>query len=318
MSRQTKEILDAAPEPQHSEASMTAMSSAPAHLTVAHDSMDEVLAAGIDLGRLEALDFVLTVGTAAVVSVFENVKKSKGWKFLRNPSSSHGEKFSSLEEFCEVKLGKSYKRLQAISANRNLVGQDAFEQAERLGLRQVDYNAIKGLPAPDQELLRRAVEEAQSRDEVLDLLQELAARHAKEKETLKAELDDARDQAEELAGSKKVVEATVADLRKQARQFAQATPDEQAQDLRGKIQAVTTGIEAEIRGPLCDGLEQLIAHGEEMGQSQRAWVKGQLETILERLQTVAGRAGVELVMGSSKLAWLDANAISGVATEAAH
>ena len=149
---------------------------------------DEILAAGIDLGRLEALDFMATVANSAILPIYENVKKSKAWKFLRNTKSGDGRHFASLDEFCEVKLGKSYKRLRELSLNRSLIGQEAFEQAERLGLRQVDYNAIKTLPAPDQELMRRAVEEAQSRDEVLDLLQELAARHAKEKETASKEI----------------------------------------------------------------------------------------------------------------------------------
>ena len=111
---------------------------------------------------------------------------------LRNPQSSNGSNFESLEEFCQIKLGKTYGRLQHLVANRNLIGQEAFEQAERLGLRQVDYNAIKTLPAPDQELVRRAVEEAQSRDEVLDLLQELAARHAKEKEALTQQVEEGK------------------------------------------------------------------------------------------------------------------------------
>ena len=35
---------------------------------------DEILASGIDLGRLEALDFVVTVTSSAMLSVFENVK----------------------------------------------------------------------------------------------------------------------------------------------------------------------------------------------------------------------------------------------------
>lgn len=150
---------------------------------------DEVLAAGIDLGRLEALDFMATVANSAILPIYENVKKSKAWRHLRNHKSGDGRHFESLDEFCEVKLGKSYKRLRELSLNRNLIGQEAFEQAERLGLRQVDYNAIKTLPAPDQELMRRAVEEAQSRDEVLDLLQELAARHAKEKEASAKEIE---------------------------------------------------------------------------------------------------------------------------------
>ena len=155
------------------------------------DDMDEVLAAGVDLGRLEAMDFLATVANSAILAIYENVKKSKAWRLLRNPRSGDGRQFESLDEFCEVKLGKSYKRLRELAHNRNLIGQEAFEQAERLGLHQRDYNAIKALPAPDQELVRRAVEEAQSRDEVLDLLQELAVRHAKEKEALTAQIEEA-------------------------------------------------------------------------------------------------------------------------------
>lgn len=161
------------------------------------DEIDEVLAAGLDIGRIEALDFILTVGNAALLAAYDNIKKSKGWRFIRNPKNSHGENFSSLEEFCEIKLGKSYKRLQAISSNRDLLGQEAFEQAEKLGLRQRDYNVIKALPAPDQELLRRAVEEEDSRDAVLDLMQELAERHGRERAKQQKALDNA--QAEQRA-----------------------------------------------------------------------------------------------------------------------
>ena len=86
--------------------------------TSADQEKDAVLAAGIDLGRIEALDFVLTVSSSAILSVYENVKKSKAWRFLRNPQSAHGEHFQSLEEFCDVKLGKSYARLRAVAATR--------------------------------------------------------------------------------------------------------------------------------------------------------------------------------------------------------
>lgn len=143
---------------------------------------DEILAAGVDLGRLEALDFIAVTANTASLAVYESVKKSKAWRYLRNPQSADSANFETLEQFCDVKLGKSYRRLQTLLGQKSLIGQQAFEQGERIGLRDVDYNAIKSLPAPEHELIRRAVEEAQSRDEVLDLLQELAARHAKEKE----------------------------------------------------------------------------------------------------------------------------------------
>ncbi|PAT41189.1 hypothetical protein CK623_02815 [Vandammella animalimorsus] len=122
-----------------------------------------------------------------------------------------------MDEFCEVKLGKSYKRLQAIAANRNLIGQEAFEQAEKLGLRQVDYNAIKALPAPDQELIRRAVEEAKSRDEVLDVLQELAARNAKAREKLEADVAQLKVDNEYEAEQRKKLQAKTEQLEKQLR-----------------------------------------------------------------------------------------------------
>lgn len=183
---------------------------------------DEILAAGIDIGRLEALDFVAVTANTAMLAIYENVKKSKAWRFIRNPQNGRNGQFESLEEFCEVKLGKSYKRLRTLAAQKNLLGQDAYEQAERLGLRDVDYNAIKALPAPDQELVRRAVEEAQSRDEVLDLLQELAARHAKEKK----EAEDTRLQLEadnKFLADKRDKEAQRADKAEKALQSGPRT-----------------------------------------------------------------------------------------------
>ena len=318
MARKPNTTTPPAAEPALNEVALATLDTAPRQLAVAHEAMDEVLAAGIDLGRLEALDFVLTVGTSALVAVFENVKKSKAWRLLRNPQSSHGENFQSLDEFCEVKLGKSYKRLQAISGNRALIGgEEAFEQAERLGLHQRDYNAIKALPAPDQELVRRAVEEATTREQVLDVLHDLAARNVQREAALQAELQDARDQAEDLAASKKAVESQVADLRKQALRLAQATPDEVAADLRAQVMDAVKTIEADIRGPLADGLKQLMTHGEETGHGQLAWVKGQLEAVLDRLKTVAGRMDIELVADTGNPAWLAGAVIPGVAAEAA-
>ncbi|MCO5354215.1 hypothetical protein [Acidovorax kalamii] len=316
MARTPTKTTPPAAEPTLNETALATLEAAPRQLAVAHEAMDEVLAAGIDLGRLEAMDFVATVANSAILAIYENVKKSKAWRLLRNPKSGDGRQFESLDEFCEVKLGKSYKRMRELALNRNILGEEAFEQAERLGLHQRDYNAIKALPAPDQELVRRAVEEATTREQVLDVLHDLAARTVQREAALQNELQDARDQAEELAASKKVVEGTVADLRKQARRLAQATPDEVAADLRGQVLEVMKTIEADLRGPLADGLEQLMTHGEETGHGQLAWVKGQLEAVLERLKTVAGRVGVELVADSGKPAWLAGASIPGVTTEA--
>ncbi len=317
MARKPNTTTPPAAEPALNEVALATLDAAPRQLAVAHEAMDEVLAAGIDLGRLEAMDFVATVANSAILAIYENVKKSKAWRLLRNPQSGNGCHFESLEEFCEVKLGKSYRRMRQLAADRNVLGQEAFEQAERLGLRHRDYDAIKALPAPEQELVRRAVEEATTREQVLDVLHDLAARNVQREAALQAELQDARDQAEDLAASKKAVESQVADLRKQARRLAQATPDEVAADLRAQVMDAVKTIEADIRGPLADGLEQLMTHGEETGHGQMAWVKGQLEAVLDRLKTVAGRMDIELVADTGNPAWLAGAVIPGVAAEAA-
>ncbi len=152
--------------------------------SLSHADADAILAAGVDIGRIQALDFMATIANTTAIAIYENVKKSKTYRFIVNPESATHRHFESFDDFCRVKLGKSDKRMRELVANRNLIGQDAFEQAEKMGLRQVDYNAIKALPQPDQELIRQAVEESSSRDEVLGLLQELAAKHAREKQEL--------------------------------------------------------------------------------------------------------------------------------------
>lgn len=159
-------------------------------------AMDEVLAAGIDLGRIEALDFMATVANSAILPIYENVKKTKAWQFMRNPASGDGRHFESLEEFCEVKLGKSYRRLRELTANRNTIGQEAFEQAEKLGLRQIDYNAIKALPAPKQEMIREALAEGADLETVTRALRQLAAEDQREIESLTKDLADAKENYE--------------------------------------------------------------------------------------------------------------------------
>lgn len=170
--------------------------------------------------------------------------------------------------------------------------------------------------AEDQKQALIEVAKAGDKEGFVELAEEIIAKHAKEKEALKTELDDARDQAEDLAASKKSVEKDLAEARKQARQFANATPDEQAETLRTKLQKKTLELEAVMTGELRDSVEELVKHGDEASLDQRAWVKAQLGLMLDRLQNLAARAGVELVAQADTPSWLNANAIPSTSTEA--
>lgn len=246
----------------------------------------ELMDLGRRLGQMEAASFFSNICDGVLLSSFENVKKSKAWKLLKN---NEGQIFESFDDFCRQRLGYSYARLQQVSVNRNLIGQETFEQAERLGLRQVDYNAIKALPAPDQELVRRAVEEAQSRDEVLDLLQELAARHAKEKETLTQQVEEGKLEHAAVVKRLEVVTEQKEKAEARAARIAVMKPDEAFTELKTEATRVNSDALGAIRGGVRQVLVKL-AEAPEGGEQSifAASLIGELQAELNALREEFG------------------------------
>lgn len=300
MPRPPKAPAAPAPAPEVLPAVASRIEAAQDAALTAHET-DEVFAAGIDVGRLEALDFITTVGTSALLSVYENLKKSKGWRHMRNPASSDGRNFESLQEFCFVKLGKSYQRFQELAANRNLIGQQAFEQAERIGLRQVDYKAIRALPAPEQELVRRAVEESASRDEVLGLLQELAARSAQKEQELRAQV---RQEQQERAATEQrlsVVRQQKEQAEERAALIATLPPDEKLQRLRQEAAALAAQAEGLVLGNLRQALLALSqAHaGSDGAAGSAAFMAGLLAQVQAPLDALRAEFDLPDVAGAN-------------------
>ena len=269
--------------------------------TQAEQEKDEVFAAGVDIGRLEALDFVVTVTSSAILPIYESVKKSKAWRLLKNPNSGHGAHFESFEEFCDVKLGKSHERLRKVVANRNLIGQEAFEQAERIGLHQRDYNAIKALPAPDQELVRRAVEEAQSRDEVLDLLQELAARHAKEKADLNQQLEESAKEHEATSKRLEVVTEQKEKAEAKAARIAVMKPDEALATLRTEATTHLSAAQGMVTGRLRAALLALKDAPDAEGKS--LFMAGMVGQLMADLVALRDEFNLPNVVGDGRPEW---------------
>ena len=69
-------------------------------------------------------------------------------------------------------------------------------------------------------------------------------------------------------------------------------------------------IEADIDTTLNKSLSQLLEHGDETGASQKAWVQGQLQTILDRVKKVADRMNIELSLKQDdRPAWMQGVAV---------
>jgi len=136
------------------------------------------------VGRIEAAIFMETVVGKMIAETALALKESKRYKGLPyKDAQGSWKQVSNFEEFCEHKLGRCRRRVDQLISNYNQLGPELYEQAERIGFRQRDYNALKSLPADDRLLIAQAIEE-ESLEKALDIMQQLAAKHQREKEEL--------------------------------------------------------------------------------------------------------------------------------------
>lgn len=244
------------------------------------------------VGQIEGLEFTRRVVDVAVAQIFENLRNSSKYKGLPyRDDEGHTRYVGSLEEFCQVKLGKSYNRCIELSQNLRLLGPELYEQAERLGLRNVDYKALRALPDDDQALIKQALESSTSRERVIDLLQEMAVRHHQEKAALRAGLADKdavlaakQQRADALAGQ-------VDDLNARLTRRASRGPDAVQLELRQTVLAAFTAAEALLAHDLAPALQALADHRREHGGDHDDYLQGclgQLGRILAEIREAHG------------------------------
>lgn len=165
------------------------------------------------VGMLKALEFSETVSARAKVEVFINLGKSKAYKALFiTDGEGNRKRISDLDEFCDHYFGKSARRMRQQAANYHLLGGDLFEASQAIGFRQQDYQALRALPAEDQEAIQHAMQHEAGRAEIIDLLQDMATRNAAKVAALTAEATEAKETAaarDEVIASK---EATISRL----------------------------------------------------------------------------------------------------------
>jgi hypothetical protein len=150
------------------------------------DSMDAIKA----IGRIEMAELMATVASKCIAETFLSMKETKKYKGLPYiDNSGKLATIATLEEYCEHFLPHSYRRCREIAANYRAIGAELFEQAERLGFRQQDYNALKALPADDRQIIAQAIE-AEDLSKALDLMGQMAAKHHKEKEDAAIQIAD--------------------------------------------------------------------------------------------------------------------------------
>jgi hypothetical protein len=179
------------------------------------------------IGQIESTIFMRQVADKLIAEIAINVREGKKYKGL--PYKDENGKVATVadfSEFCQVFLGKSYRRTKELIDNYNQLGPELYEQAERIGFRQRDYNALKALPIDDRQLIAQAIEE-EDLDKALDIMQEMAAKHQREKEQLTRQ---AADLTETLNAKDKVIKDKSAHIAEQAEKLAVLENKQRQQD----------------------------------------------------------------------------------------
>lgn len=207
------------------------------------------------LGRMESASFFATVADKVIAETAVNIRESKQFNGLPYKDSDGVVRHvADFAEFCQAFLGKSYRRTMELVSNYNTLGPELYEQAERIGFRQRDYNALKALPADDRQIIAQAIE-AEDLDNALDLMQTMAARHVREKEAAQKLLTEHQ---QSLEAKDRVISEKTAELNKKAEKLAlleNAKRQEDSQpvsaeqrlvDARNHLQTVAADIKANV------------------------------------------------------------------------
>jgi hypothetical protein len=218
------------------------------------------------LGVIKAANFYATVSEKLLAETAINIRDTKKYKgLIGKDQNGNPKQVSGFEEFCEMFLGKSARRVQQLMSNYNQLGPDLYEQAERIGFRQRDYNALKALPNDDRLIIAQAIE-SEDLEKALDLMQQLAAKHHREKETTSKQLVDLTDT---LEAKDNVIKDKTKMLDSQAERLAKlenaqrkendqpVSAEQRLLDARSHLQMVTADIKANVTTRLRKAVKNL-------------------------------------------------------------
>lgn len=259
-------------------------------------------------GSIKTAGFFATVADRLLLDAYVKVKESKAYAGMpyRTADGSIAT-VASLDEYCRAFLGKSYRRCEDLLSNRKLVGEDLYEQAESIGFRQRDYNALRALPAEDREVINRALEAGADRETVIEQLVTLTERQIAQKAKLTEELADAHGTIEakdrRYGEREQEVESLSAQLRKAKNEAKRATPEQVAATLREKCLCAAYQCRADISNQgddedsLYNRFTQLRAHAGDQGNltAHDAYLGGLIGEVLAELRGLRDQIGLPIV-----------------------
>ena len=165
----------------------------------------------------------------------------------------------TLDEFCSVFLGKSARRCRELALNLETLGAELYDAAQAIGLGQRDHNALKALPADDQEVVKAAIAEGGDKDAVVGMLTALVERQAAEKAALTKDLEKTEQARSKAVQSSKDAVARMHELELT---LPQRAPDETLATLLRELHGRAAELKESTKAFL-EGAHAVHRHAEE-------------------------------------------------------
>lgn len=131
------------------------------------------------VGRIEAAQFLETVSGRVMAETYVKTKAliGKTGSIIVCDRTGQVGNVSGMEAFCEAVMPISARRCRQIIAAIDTLGVELYEQAEQIGFRARDYQALRALPDDQQAVVKRAIE-AGDLNAAVDIVHELASRNS--------------------------------------------------------------------------------------------------------------------------------------------
>ena len=267
------------------------------------EQQDQVSSA-FDLGRFvgvaQLARTMSNFSAAAEIRAFEEINKSKAFKHLpiKHPDGSF-RPAENIDEFCRLMFGRGYKAMSDSKVMLQQLGEEAYENVQRLGLNRAQLRLLLTLPENEREAVEEAMQ-ASGKDEVVTLIQSLANK-----------LDETQVKVEELKGELKATEEISAEktqrieaLQRETKRIVAAPPDKVLAELQAEATRLHNDLRGGIVGQLRQALVELHKHGNLHSERPlvfMAGLVGQLQADLLALRDEFGLPEVD----RGELAWVD-------------
>lgn len=147
------------------------------------------------IGQVQTLDMLSKVLAVSSLLKLQYFKEHKLYKDLRgqtftSPTSGEVLAVSTWADFCTA-IGRSRQHVDEQLLNLKVLGQEALEGLQKLGVEHRELRKLRQLPDDDRDTVIQEVDlNVGDKEAIVDLIDDMAAKHHREKAALEKQLAD--------------------------------------------------------------------------------------------------------------------------------